>query len=119
APGQRRRRAIREVVNPGEEAADAADRDADRERKRKSRAGPAHDAGVALVELDRDDAPSDGGFNRAREPGLPPQPGRGRAQAGGWRSRTRRRRRRRRTGAPPHKPARATASGGTVPRDAG
>src|SRR5215831_5633845 len=69
APGQRRRRAIREVVNPGEEAADAADRDADRERKRKSRAGPAHDAGVALVELDRDDAPSDGAFNRAREAG--------------------------------------------------
>src|SRR5262245_65421539 len=66
-PRQHGRRPIGEVVEAREEAADASDRDADRKRQRKARAGPPADAGAALVELDRDDPAGERAFDRARE----------------------------------------------------
>src|SRR5215468_842902 len=56
APWQRGRCAVGEVVEACGITADPADRDADRQRQRKARAGAKPDAVPPFVELDRDDA---------------------------------------------------------------
>src|SRR5262245_33817767 len=83
APWQRGRRPVGEVVEAGEEAADAADRDADREWERKARAGAPGDARAALVELDRNDSAYERPFDRARKPGLLREPEIGAAEGEG------------------------------------
>src|ERR1043165_4588539 len=56
APGERGGRAVGLVRQAGEKAADAADRDAERERADPDQSGRTPDAARQLVELDRDDA---------------------------------------------------------------
>src|SRR5436190_6988448 len=70
APGQRGWRAIGEVVEASEVAADPADRDADRKRQGKAGAGAQRNAVQPFVELDGDNATGQRPFDRPRDSGL-------------------------------------------------
>ena len=66
-PGQRRRCAVGEIIEPREIAADPADGDADRQRQRKARPGAKRDAVAPFVELDGDGAADQRAFDRSRD----------------------------------------------------
>src|ERR1700678_935048 len=74
APGQRRRRAVGEIVHSRKIAADAADGDADRERQRKAGSGSQAYAPAQFVEFDGDNAAGDRALDRSSDPRKPRKP---------------------------------------------
>src|SRR3954470_17177095 len=74
APGPCRRRAVGEIVKTRAIAAEPADRDAERQRQRKTGAGSDRDPCGPFVELDRQDAADQRSFHGARDAALARQP---------------------------------------------